>query len=231
MRPRKLILGMLYLCACAPTRAVYLGSDVPTDSGVRLDANVAHDAGSTVIEAGAMRDAASKPVTGEAGPPALEDATPMPLEPPRCSGATADCDEDAGNGCEVDLTKDSKHCGRCDVACPSADCACQDGRVVTVCPAGRADCDAIPANGCEVNIETSMQHCGSCGRLCHTNGHDAITAVCTAGRCHLTCQSEFDPEADCDGDPDNGCETRIWVDNLNCGACGVRCTCLNGICT
>lgn len=230
MRRRGIILGMFYLCACAATRGVYLGSDVPPDSGVRVDANLAVDAGGTATATGTVRDAESKPVTEDAGQSA-RDAMPIPSAPPSCSGGTADCDEDAGNGCEVDLTRDSKHCGRCDVACPNADCACQDGRVVTVCPAGRADCDANPANGCEVNIATSMQHCGSCGRSCHTNGHDAITAVCTAGHCVLTCQSEIDPELDCDDDPDNGCETRIWVDNENCGACGVRCNCVNGVCS
>jgi hypothetical protein len=228
MRARGFIIGMLYLCACAPARGVFLGSDVPPDSGPRVDANIGNDAAGS---AGSMRDAGSKPVPEDAGQASRQDSMPPPPEPPSCAGGTADCDEDAGNGCEVDLTKDSKHCGRCDVACPSADCMCQDGRVVTVCPAGRADCDANPANGCEVNIETSTQHCGSCDRLCHTNGHDAITAVCNAGRCQLTCESELFPELDCDGDPDNGCETSIWTDNANCGACGVRCTCVEGICS
>jgi hypothetical protein len=233
MRHLELVVVVLCLCACAPTRGVYLGSDVHSDSGAPSDSSTAHE-DAEVIDVGvaAMRDAELPVVPSDAGRPSRSDAMAMPTsEPPSCAGGTGDCDEDAGNGCEVDLMQDAKHCGRCDLACSSADCSCQGGKIVTVCPSGRADCDGNPANGCEVNIETSMQDCGSCGRLCHTNGHDAITAVCTSGQCRLTCQSELFPELDCDGNPDNGCETSIWTDNQNCGACGVRCTCIDGICS
>ncbi|HET6336287.1 MAG TPA: hypothetical protein VFG30_23860 [Polyangiales bacterium] len=230
---RALVVVVSWLCACAPSGGVYLGSDVHLDPAMRVDANAApEDAAS---DGGVHHDAETPPVLEDAGHPNLPNmmqmATPMPAEPPSCAAGTADCDDDAGNGCEVDLMKDAKHCGACDVACSSADCVCQDGRFVTVCRAGRADCDANPANGCEVDSANSLQNCGSCGRLCHTNGHDAITAVCTNGQCHLTCQSELFPELDCDGNPDNGCETSIWTDNQNCGACGVRCNCLDGVCT
>lgn len=220
------------LCACAPTHGVYLGSDISPDAGPRVDASVAHDAANMEPKL----DAAPSPE--DAGRPVLHDAmtnmpptTPPKPEPPQCANGTADCDEDAGNGCESDLMRSSKHCGQCDVACPTADCACQNGKLVTICSTGRADCDGNPANGCEINTQTSMQNCGSCGRLCHTNGHDAITAACVNGRCELTCQSELFPELDCDGNPDNGCETSIWTDNQNCGACGVRCTCIEGVCS
>jgi hypothetical protein len=224
-------------CACAPTRGVYLGSDVPSGAVESPDANIVRE--DAANDSPAMHDAEPPRATVDAGQPSHPDALPnmpapmeMPTaaEPRSCAGGTADCDEDAGNGCEVDLMKDAKHCGGCGVACPSADCVCQDGRVVTVCPAGRADCDANPTNGCEVDTRSSMQNCGGCGRLCHTNGHDATTAVCSSGECRLTCESELFPERDCDGNPDNGCETSIWTDNQNCGGCGVRCTCVDGVC-
>jgi hypothetical protein len=216
------VFAALCLCACAPTRGVYLGSDLSPDAGQVVDARVANDAAS-----------AEPPlVHADAGLPMPRDAsiTPPPAQPIQCASGSADCDEDAGNGCESDLTRSPKHCGQCNVACPTADCACEDGRLVTVCRAGRADCDGNPANGCEVDTRTSMQNCGRCGRLCHTNGHDAIDAKCVDGRCVITCQSELFPELDCDGNPDNGCETSIWTDNQNCGACGVRCTCIDGRC-
>ncbi len=223
-------LPALCLLACAPSRDVYLGSDVAPDAGSRMDAST--ERGSLTPDPDPPRASPedggrSEPRDAMANVPATP---PSPPEPLRCASGTADCDEDAGNGCEIDLTRDSKHCGQCGIGCPSADCACQNGRLVTVCTTGRADCDSNPANGCEVNTQTSMQHCGSCGRSCHTNGHDAISATCVNGRCEIKCQSELFPELDCDGNPDNGCETRIWTDNQNCGACGVRCTCIDGVC-
>jgi hypothetical protein len=47
--------------------------------------------------------------------------------------------------------------------------------------------------------------------------------VCDAGEC--TCAPRF---GDCDGQPDNGCESRLDADAAHCGACGN--TCLNGAC-
>jgi hypothetical protein len=229
---RVLTFTLAALCACAPTRGVYLGSDVSPDAGHHVDASTEHDAAT----AAQVRDAATPGAPEEAGRPMMQrDAGPsVPMTPPeplRCTTGTADCDEDAGNGCESDLMQNSKHCGQCGVACPTADCACENGKLVTICHTGFADCDSNPANGCEVNIQTSMQNCGSCGRLCHTNGHDAIAAACVNGRCQLTCQSELFPELDCDGNPDNGCETSVWTDRENCGACGVRCNCIDGRCS
>jgi hypothetical protein len=60
-------------------------------------------------------------------------------------------------------------------------------------------------------------------------GHDALTAVCMAGHCRITCQIEPFGQGDCDDNPDNGCETNLWT-NENCGQCGMKCTCLDGAC-
>lgn len=47
------------------------------------------------------------------------------------------------------------------------------------------------------------------------------TATCTpSGACGLTCTTGY---SDCDGQVDNGCETRTSEDVANCGACGHRC--------
>src|SRR4051794_25362311 len=153
MRLRPLAIAGLILWACAPQRDVYLGSDGSLDASTRADASmIGTDVADVArVDAGAI-DAASMPrdvqvvFPADAGVPAVQ--PPATPEPPVCSGGTADCDGQAGNGCEVDLFNDPKHCGHCGVACPSADCMCQEGHVVTVCPAGHADCDANPANGC-----------------------------------------------------------------------------------
>jgi hypothetical protein len=99
------------------------------------------------------------------------------------------------------------------------------------CASGTADCDGDQSNGCETDTNTDLQNCGGCARLCHTMGHDAITASCVAGRCELTCRNDGIGDTDCDGDPDNGCETKTFTDTKNCGACGKVCNaCFNGFC-
>lgn len=212
-----LVLGLL---GCSATRDAYVGSDGP--SGV-APSELSGQAGAPQVE----------PVQVSEPPEAEVDAGPVVSSdppPPSCQASHEDCDRDPRNGCEADLTRDPAHCGRCGNACQAPDCACVDGALVVSCPSGRADCDADPSNGCEVDSATSMMHCGRCQRACHTNGHDAIAAVCVDGACRITCESEVYPEADCDGNPDNGCETSLWLDDMNCGGCGVRCTCNMGVC-
>ncbi len=51
----------------------------------------------------------------------------------------------------------------------------------------------------------------------------AENVACSDGSC--VCDDGF---GDCDGEPQNGCETVVAVDANNCGACGVRCQ--NGYC-
>jgi hypothetical protein len=107
-----------------------------------------------------------------------------------------------------------------------------DATVPLVCAANTADCDEDAGNGCETDILTDLKHCGGCNRECHTRGHDALTAQCVEGRCELTCRTDLFGDHDCDGDPDNGCETRLLTDIRNCGACGKVCLveCFNGGC-
>ncbi len=208
-------IALVVTSACAATRDVYVGSDItdaaPADGRVEMEPD------------------AAEPMPA-AGSPEPEPRAGNPAPPPiTCGAGTGDCDGSSMNGCEADLLRDANHCGSCAVRCEAPDCGCRDGLRVVVCPAGRADCDGAAANGCEVDTSSSMQHCGACQRACHTDGHDAVTAVCSAGQCQITCQDEAFPEGNCDGDADNGCETSLWS-NENCGACGVRCTCLNGRC-
>lgn len=216
-----LAVAIVWLASCS-SHTVFVGADAPPVAPHVRDAGVAD---ANVISA---RDAGHESLDGASNPTPRDAASAPP--PLRCTGTNADCDADAGNGCEADLANDPEHCGSCGVACHSPDCACRDGVISVVCPAGRADCDGDSRNGCEVDIDTSMQNCGRCGRLCHTMGHDALEAICVAGHCKITCQIEPFGQGDCDDNPDNGCETNLWTDE-NCGMCGVRCTCIDGKCT
>ncbi len=151
-----------------------------------------------------------------------------------CADDYDDCDGDPANGCEASLAS-AEHCGACHNACSFANAAasCMEGTCdMAECDAGYGDCDERPDNGCEVRL-TNIADCGACGQSC---SHDNAESTCTTGSCELLrC---VDGYADCDGDPNNGCETPL--NSLdNCGACGSVCdiagtdreTCNGGICS
>ena len=74
---------------------------------------------------------------------------------------------------------------------------------------------------CDVNLLTDRDNCGECGNRCENPSLPA-KYECSEGHCLLAC----DPTSgrlDCDGIPDNGCETDITT-NEHCGSCGVKCT-------
>ena len=79
------------------------------------------------------------------------------------------------------------------------------------------DCDGNTQNGCEASLSDNPGACGSCGVSC-TNAHG--TTRCVAGACAPACEPGY---ADCDSDPNNGCETRTETDPTHCGSCAVAC--------
>lgn len=225
---------LLFACVCMPLlaaceRNIYVGRDAPealrTES---VDAGMApaDEPFTEPVDAGRVQSV-TPPIE-----PVQAEMMMLPPPPPTCEAGHADCDLDASNGCEVDLMHDRNHCGSCGVACRTADCVCNDGKLALQCDDKHADCDANMGNGCETDLMTSMQHCGACQRSCHTNGHDVTSAMCTAGRCEVTCAPRISPEEDCDANPDNGCESYLMFDAKNCGACGVVCAtnCEAGTC-
>lgn len=152
-----------------------------------------------------------------------------------CLAGSGDCDNDRSNGCETDLTTTTTHCGACGMACsiPNGAAACAGAAcAVAGCNAGFGDCDLNPANGCETNLGQTAAHCGRCGQACVLSH---ATAVCRGGSCAIgTCDTGF---GDCDGDPDNGCETDTRSNANHCGGCRQACTfanagaaCVNGTC-
>ncbi|WP_224372502.1 hypothetical protein [Hyalangium versicolor] len=69
-----------------------------------------------------------------------------------CSLGYGNCDGNAANGCEVNLTEDANHCGACSTSCQAQVNTlgvCVAGTCGTACPVGQYDCDGDAANGCE----------------------------------------------------------------------------------
>lgn len=95
-----------------------------------------------------------------------------------CEDGFSDCDDEEGNGCEVDLLYDEENCGRCGVPCAlgNAVSSCVLGVCeFVVCRDGYLDCDGRPENGCEVDSSTDGAHCGKCDNLCES--------TCESGTC------------------------------------------------
>jgi len=87
------------------------------------------------------------------------------------------------------------------------------------CPPGHTTCPNSQFL-CDVDLLTDPYNCGECGNACpESNGTEAYT--CVDGRCVLSCNPQSG--LDCDGIPDNGCETNPQLNNDHCGACGNKC--------
>jgi hypothetical protein len=143
-----------------------------------------------------------------------------------CIAPFADCDGDPDNGCEVDLFAsigDVNHCGRCGNACqkptaPGLQVQCLNSACVVTCEPSLLDCDGDPKNGCETAV--GPENCFACGETCFFNG--VVIARCNLDR--RACET-LQPcpvfQLNCDGDPENGCETPMSAEN--CGRCGAAC--------
>ncbi|MBL8683709.1 MAG: hypothetical protein JNK05_31345 [Myxococcales bacterium] len=143
-----------------------------------------------------------------------------------CMTNRGDCDGNAANGCEQDLTNSAAHCGACNRRCnlPNASSECRTGRcALLACNPGFADCNSNAADGCEQDTRTSPEHCGACVVSC---ARPNAMGVCTAGSCSIaSCNAGF---GDCDGNAANGCEQDTNGSNAHCGRCGSACTIANG---
>ncbi|MBL8604802.1 MAG: hypothetical protein JNK72_22940 [Myxococcales bacterium] len=154
----------------------------------------------------------------------------------RCAMPFADCNGEAGDGCEANLNENVLHCGSCGNRCsiPNATGVCQMGAcAIGACNDGFADCNMNPADGCETNLNASVASCGRCGNACRTPN---ASPACRNGTCAIgACNPGF---ADCNGNPADGCETVVNSDIANCGRCGNVCPrpsngspiCTNGTC-
>ncbi len=152
-----------------------------------------------------------------------------------CNSGFANCDNVVANGCEVNLLTDLSSCGTCGNTCgpiPNGHTNCVNGICTVTCDQGFADCDNLTANGCEVNLYSSPSNCGNCNIVCPARPN--ATPACQQGFCYFECLPGF---GDCDGNPNNGCETDFSTNLSNCGGCGITCNfpnafsvCQAGVC-
>ncbi len=155
----------------------------------------------------------------------------------KCVGPFADCNGDLtgcnSDGCETNI-RTPDNCGGCGIKCgPGQECRPDpvDGRLhcePTCASAGLAQC----GSRCR-DLLNDPTNCGACGVGCFGGGWGNQVAVCKKGICSVECLPGF---ADCNGDPNDGCESVLASDAANCGACGVQCNvaagqpCIEGKC-
>jgi hypothetical protein len=79
-----------------------------------------------------------------------------------------------------------------------------------------------------VNTSNNPSHCGTCNKVCSSVGG---TPSCNSGTCSISCTA---PNANCDGNVDNGCEVNTSNTPAHCGGCNQACTsgftCDTGVC-
>jgi hypothetical protein len=121
----------------------------------------------------------------------------------------------------ANLSSDVNNCGGCGRVCsfgPNSSPTCSSGICGLTCSPPFVDCDGNPSNGCEVNILTSPSNCGGCQQTCPSGQNGS--PVCKSGTCGLFCPFPF---ANCNGNPNSGCQVNLAIDPHNCGACGAAC--------
>ena len=88
------------------------------------------------------------------------------------------------------------------------------------CPPGHTTCPNSQFL-CDTDLLTDPYNCGECGNACRSSvvgGNEDY--ACVDGRCVMACKEQ--DALDCDGVPDNGCETHPSSDD-HCGLCGNKC--------
>ena len=135
-----------------------------------------------------------------------------------CDTGWGDCDGDASNGCETDLTLPVT-CGSCSNTCSAptnASATCGAGGACGFsCNIDFANCDGVEATGCESDLANDPDHCGDCATVCPTGGTDTQRG-CASKQCTLSCVSGME---DCNADLSDGCECAVGCcsDGGGCG--------------
>ena len=132
--------------------------------------------------------------------------------PLTCAAAGANCGVIA-DGCGGFLG-----CGGC-----AQGETCGGGGVANVC-GNPCEQDELMCDDRCVPILTDLLNCGGCGVVCDLPN---AVAECEKGKCAVqACDPCF---ADCDCNPNNGCETDVTRDPDNCGGCGLSCRLPNAV--
>ncbi|MFO0624782.1 MAG: hypothetical protein U0325_04135 [Polyangiales bacterium] len=114
----------------------------------------------------------------------------------RCNAGWADCDGQASNGCETNITLPG-NCGRCGNTCAfaNASAVCTNGTCgLGTCASGFGNCDGQASNGCETSLSANTANCGACGNVC--SGPAGSSVSCVSGACRTACPAG---QTDCGG--------------------------------
>jgi hypothetical protein len=139
-----------------------------------------------------------------------------------CNASFADCNTDAKDGCETDLSK-PETCGSCTKKCDASLPLCSNAGGAFQCVSG---CTAPASSRCGsqcVDVQTNAEHCGQCDTQCKAPTSHG-NAACQAGKCVTTCNANYTV---C------GIECVDTKNNLaHCGGCNQACSraCVQGLC-
>lgn len=107
-----------------------------------------------------------------------------------CLDGREDCNGVAGDGCEVDLTADPRHCGGCTNACDVGDTCVAGECNVTACPAGEHPCGDVCRS--DHDAETCGTSCTPCPTV--ANGR----SWCNGWECLVRCDDGYVIRGDAD---------------------------------
>ena len=152
-----------------------------------------------------------------------------------CEQGFENCNTDIEDGCEVDVTQNTDHCGACNASCSThhGSSSCEDGVCQITCSQNFENCNLDLIDGCESNLDRDVAHCQDCETSCEASTAQ-LTAFCDgpgAGCGETACEAGT---GDCDGD---GECTDDLASVMDCGRCGNEChvphgtpSCEDGVC-
>jgi hypothetical protein len=152
------------------------------------------------------------------------DAGKCHLSGSACAAGWGDCDGNAENGCEANLTV-ADTCGACDHTCSGSKNKCAKGADGYACVSSCPDTAAVACtlSSC-VDVQTDPNDCGDCGNSCAPALH--AQPSCDKGVCGTTCNAGYTA---CDG----VC-VDLNGDAAHCGTCKNACdagkACTAGTC-
>ena len=135
-------------------------------------------------------------------------------------------------GCKADIECQVADGGGASWACCAHTCADTMASAKN-CGGCGTDCNgAACCMGACANTQNDVKNCGGCRKAC-----PALNAIpqCANGMCGIAgCANGF---ADCNNQPNDGCETNVGGDVVHCGGCNRMCAlpnsnplCINGMC-